>query len=79
MDQIENEVEEVVRAANGKPVLDSDGDIQTVTNTTVTIERCGCQRYVGPEPLRTLYAENLADVAMQSTKDGSAVDAPRSE
>lgn len=58
--------QEVVRDRDGDPVLDPYGRIQKIKKTLdIETVQCGCQRYVGPEPLRTLYAQDYSDVAAQ--------------
>lgn len=52
--------DEAVRDADGRPVLDSFRDVQTVRQTTYRGEhQCGCRRYIGPEPLTTYYAQEI--------------------
>lgn len=51
---------EVVVNASGNPVLDAYRDVQKVKKTSYEGEhQCGCQRYIGPEPLTAYYAPEI--------------------
>ena len=57
---------EPIRDAENNPVPNEFGSVQVASKETVAGERtCGCKRYVGPEPITTLFSPDLATGAVE--------------
>jgi hypothetical protein len=48
---------EIIKNANGNPVKNDFGEVQTVKTTTLAgTEQCGCRQYIGPEQIQLYTA-----------------------